>query len=774
MRTLLPLEKFLKSLIEKRKKYKDEGTTKHPLFLFVLIIFMLGTLFSFQNCSDVNLTSLSIEKASLCDPSLYNVSRENKVSGYMTYFIQVNKLGAPQQFESDVTWSVTDASAGTTIPWEPSQNRVLVDCADHPQQIELVAQFQNDCGTTLNITETFDHPGSCDVPDPVEPPHAPGGTLQDVQNITAGGRHTCVILSNGTSTCWGNNYEGQFGNGESGYESASPILFSNGISDAKEVISGDNYACAILNNGKIKCWGQLIDHDGTNPPEIIKSPREVAGLSDVTKLSIAHNRACALSGSGASSKLYCWGFKFGNYFPLQSTPTEISPANGYTDPINGAKQIAGNLLLLKENKTYALNTYVLNTKLKLLDFGSLLGSIEKIYARDARSSTKFCATNNNTIKCGGYSISAGGNDSTPDPRDIKTMTLDTLDIAVGENHTCALLPNKTVKCWGKNDLGQLGNGGNGSESDIPVLVENLSNVKSIAAGRNHTCALLLDQTVMCWGENTKGQLGSGDFKSYDVPVQVVAQTEVPTRPPFPDNFCKQYLTSLSNKEFEHFKNYYVGTDSIEDGNGRIVEAISPRKLSRIDKSYEDVSCGIVDRPVILFPENVRFDGKILPKCYDQNGQQRTFRNSLPGRYTGANGDNYLSLLMKLKEGESFSTETSTAFNNYGGLTSSVNSYSFSPCQGDFRPKDISSNDPFLSQCRQYKDADHMSVSSKTSLERCHVPAGKTFYLNISRSNLMNSTPENVEIKNCDIFNLNAPGLEAWDCGQSLQMNWYKE
>jgi alpha-tubulin suppressor-like RCC1 family protein len=80
-------------------------------------------------------------------------------------------------------------------------------------------------------------------------------------------------------------------------------------------------------------------------------------------------------------------------------------------------------------------------------------------------------------------------------------------LAAGDYHTCAVLRDGTVKCWGDNEYGQLGNDST-SNSNVPVAVAGIRNAIGIAAGMQHTCALLADETVSCWGNNGRAQLGS--------------------------------------------------------------------------------------------------------------------------------------------------------------------------------------------------------------------------------------------------------------------------
>ena len=80
-------------------------------------------------------------------------------------------------------------------------------------------------------------------------------------------------------------------------------------------------------------------------------------------------------------------------------------------------------------------------------------------------------------------------------------------VTAGIAHSCALRPDKTIGCWGDNDYGQLGHGGN-MNSNMPVTVSGLANVQEVAVGIAHSCALLADQTVACWGRKYLGQQGN--------------------------------------------------------------------------------------------------------------------------------------------------------------------------------------------------------------------------------------------------------------------------
>jgi alpha-tubulin suppressor-like RCC1 family protein len=101
-------------------------------------------------------------------------------------------------------------------------------------------------------------------------------------------------------------------------------------------------------------------------------------------------------------------------------------------------------------------------------------------------------------------------------------------VAAGGRHELAVLSGGTVMSWGDDTFGQLGNGiasANG-DTEVPAAVPGLSGVTAVAAGEEHSLALLSDGTVMSWGENRYGQLGNGSTVGSAVPVPVKGLTGV--------------------------------------------------------------------------------------------------------------------------------------------------------------------------------------------------------------------------------------------------------
>jgi len=151
-----------------------------------------------------------------------------------------------------------------------------------------------------------------------------------------------------------------------------------------------------------------------------------------------------------------------------------------------------------------------------------------------------CAVKNDgTIRCWGSNLAGQlGDGSTTDRLTPVTVSNITTAVAVsaGLLHTCALLVGGTVRCWGANTSGQLGDGTT-SERHTPVTVKGLTGAIAVSAGDGHSCALIHDGSVRCWGRNADGQLGDGTRTDRHTPVAVSGLTSVTALAAGVDHSC---------------------------------------------------------------------------------------------------------------------------------------------------------------------------------------------------------------------------------------------
>ena len=157
-------------------------------------------------------------------------------------------------------------------------------------------------------------------------------------------------------------------------------------------------------------------------------------------------------------------------------------------------------------------------------------------------------------------------------------------VEAGYNHTCAVSTAGGARCWGYNYFGQLGNG-TGTNSAVPVDVSGLtSGVASISAGANTSCAVTTGGSVRCWGHNYYGTLGNGTTTNSNVPVQVSGltsgQVAVSVRglhhgASLPQDFYGHACAYSSSKTVKCWGHNYYG----QLGNGTNTNSTTPVAVS---------------------------------------------------------------------------------------------------------------------------------------------------------------------------------------------------
>jgi alpha-tubulin suppressor-like RCC1 family protein len=330
-------------------------------------------------------------------------------------------------------------------------------------------------------------PQSCNGTACSPAPVAVTGLSASVESVAAGDGQTCALLAGGTVACWGANDIGQLGDGStSGPEmcqsqfscSTTPSVVS-GVSGATAVATNGEEACAVVSGGAVKCWGSNgfgALGNGTTATDLGGSsvPTMVSGLTRATAVAIGYDYACALLRDGT---IECWGTNDAGQLGNGSTTNATTPVP--VSGITGATAIA----------TGWYNTCALMADGTVACWGAN-GDGELGFA--IASSPQTCTSNNDACA------------TTP----VKVPNLSGVTaIAAGMADACAVLSDGTVRCWGLNWSGELGNGTT-TNSSTPVVVSGLSGASAIAMGNQSTCALVSSGGVVCWGDNSLGQLAT--------------------------------------------------------------------------------------------------------------------------------------------------------------------------------------------------------------------------------------------------------------------------
>lgn len=298
-----------------------------------------------------------------------------------------------------------------------------------------------------------------------------------------------------------------------------------------------SHSCILTSSGGVKCWGyngygQLGDGTTTNR----LTPVEVTGLTNgMTAIAVGFGHTCALTSSGG---VKCWGMN--NFGQLgDTTTTDHHTPVDVTGLTSGMKTIATgweHTCALTSNggvKCWGYNQYGQlgdNTTIDHYTPVEVTGLSSGVTALAAGQSHTCALTSSGGVKCWGYNDMGqlGDNFITNSltPVDVTNLTSGVTAIAAGSWHTCALTSSGEVKCWGENSLDQLGvNNSTAYHSSTPVNVLGLGSVvTAITAGYGHTCALTSSGGVKCWGFNGMGQLGGYSTTIDSTPVDVIGLT----------------------------------------------------------------------------------------------------------------------------------------------------------------------------------------------------------------------------------------------------------
>jgi alpha-tubulin suppressor-like RCC1 family protein len=325
------------------------------------------------------------------------------------------------------------------------------------------------------------------VKQPVEVKNGLGtaGNLAGIVQIAVGESHACALLRDGSVWCWGANTGGALGVGTmttSPYpvevKGLGGVGFLTGSTWIAAGGEGNEYSCALLADGYPRCWGSNADGQlgvGNSVGHLFPTPVNLPGCVDI---SAGPQATCARVGSGA---VWCWGFNsqgllgVGMTALMVTTPAEVMVSAG-GGPLSADAPV------------------------------SVGGSTQ-------------CAVVGGNVWCWGS------------PQKPPTQVLDgttgspfrsVTSVSAGSDHSCAIVSGGSIWCWGNNSNGQLGDATTTARA-FPVKVLDLTGVAAteVVVGADFSCALKIDGTLSCWGNNTWGQLGNSTMTQVSSPEPVV-------------------------------------------------------------------------------------------------------------------------------------------------------------------------------------------------------------------------------------------------------------
>jgi alpha-tubulin suppressor-like RCC1 family protein len=275
--------------------------------------------------------------------------------------------------------------------------------------------------------------------------------ITDATQLSVGYFHTCVTLGDGTVQCWGDNANGDLGDGTAAVSDV-PVTVS-GMTNAILVSAGADFTCGLLSDGTVQCWGRSdafgyfgarhtcvhpgVLFDTSNPCNT--TPVSISGITHAILVAASWDHTCVLLSGGT---VQCWGGNAWGQLGDGSTTSSF-------DPITVSGITHATLVTVGRSHSCAL----------LAD-----GTVQ-------------CWGNNSDGQLGSTTSSpCSFSDGTAFPCSTTPIAVpgitDATAVAAGFGHTCALLTGGTVQCWGLNVSGQLGDGTT-DNSPVPVTVKGL-------------------------------------------------------------------------------------------------------------------------------------------------------------------------------------------------------------------------------------------------------------------------------------------------------------
>ena len=366
----------------------------------------------------------------------------------------------PGRYSGSVNATVGSAAAirpfGVVVVGEPISSGVLNGCALKPDG-SVACWGENVDGQLGNGTFTANSSTPVSVTG-----------LAGVVALTAGGAHNCVLKPDRTASCWGRNEKGALGDGTAGIGTSKALPAAvPGLTDAVALSGGTLHTCALKAGGTVACWGANESGqlgDGTLIDRL--TPTAVPGLTNVVAVSAGKQHTCALRSNGTA---FCWG-------------------------ANGSGQL-GNATFTAVNPPVPVQV------------SGLSGAV----AIDAGTDHACALKGDGTAVCWGQNLFAQLGDGTLIDKATPVAVLalsGAISINAGNRHSCAVKADGRAACWGENANGQLGDA-TGIKKLVATNVPGLTGAASISTGKSHTCALKTDGSSACWGLNDLGQLGDG-------------------------------------------------------------------------------------------------------------------------------------------------------------------------------------------------------------------------------------------------------------------------
>lgn len=307
-------------------------------------------------------------------------------------------------------------------------------------------------------------------------------------SIATGQDHTCGLTAEGEAYCWGSNDSGQLGSGAIDSSRHDVPMRVEGGMKFKSLTTGYRHTCALAVDGSAYCWGwnESGQLGNGNVPTATSKPALVGGALVFTSISAGATHTC---GPTSSRDVYCWG---GNWHG--------QTGDGTTDGDNATPCCHAKPVLV-----------VGKVRFSQISIGGIHG------CGITRDGEGYCWGNGRDGRLG---LGLADSNDRPSPAPV-TGQLHFASISARGWHSCALTSDGAAYCWGRGSEGQLGTSSLVERQDRPAPVSGRLKFSSLSVGSQHTCGLTEDGALYCWGGNKLNQVG-GDPQTVATPARQFA------------------------------------------------------------------------------------------------------------------------------------------------------------------------------------------------------------------------------------------------------------
>ena len=368
-----------------------------------------------------------------------------------------------------------------------------------------------------------------------------GNACERAIAVSGGFAHSCAITTGGAVKCWGANEHGQLGDGTTVDRSIPADVALP--APATAIAAGYVHTCAVAGSA-VYCWGDNTTGalgDGTNAQRT--APVLVSGAGGASSIAAGggesagatptfYGHSCAV----AAGSISCWGSDDSGQLgdgTFNGTTTPVAVALGSLSGqalgvANGDRHtcavVDGGAWCWGAGGSWQLGNGNTSNESRPVQAQGLQSGVASV-ASGAEHSCAVVATPSPALACWGSNSAgqaAGGDNSAltvQRPTGVTLAGVAPSAVTAGNAHTCVLDgPSGAVTCFGANDASQL-SGPATARGVVQVALPGAAS--ALAAGYDHTCALLVDGALECWGANSRGQVGVGTVSaSVDAPTPV--------------------------------------------------------------------------------------------------------------------------------------------------------------------------------------------------------------------------------------------------------------